>query len=203
MNAATKLFMFPDQGARETAHAAYLCPNCYRLNVASEFMGGYSDGFEAAPMESANSYAWRDHVQWLPKLGETRDFPDVPESIAAAATEATLCLSMGAYRAVGALARAVIEATAKDKTAEGRNLESRIDALAKAGHIRPHTQAQAHEIRHFGNDMAHGDFAEPTTMEEATEVLELMSEVLNEVYQSPAKLAKVRDARLAKKAESN
>jgi Ser-tRNA(Ala) deacylase AlaX len=138
----------------------------------------------------------------MPRLEERRDFEDVPAHIAEAASEATLCLSVGAFRAAGALARAVIEATAKDKGAEGKTLEKRIDALRDADHIRKHTREQAHEIRHFGNDMAHGDFVELVTEEEAEEVVELMTEVLDEVYQSPARLLKRKTARLAKKGEA-
>jgi hypothetical protein len=124
----------------------------------------------------------------------------VPAHIADAATEATLCLSAGAYRAVGSLARAVIEATSKDRGAEGTNLEKRIEALHAAGEVRRHTKDQAHEVRHFGNEMAHGDFIDPVTKEEAEEVIVLMAEVLDEVYQSPARLARRRQAREAKTA---
>jgi|BarGraNGADG00212_1021973.scaffolds.fasta_scaffold08393_3 hypothetical protein len=49
--------------------------------------------------------------------------------------------------------------------------------------------------------MAHGDFVDPVSQEEATEVVELVSELLNEAYQSPARLDRVREARKAKKAE--
>lgn len=177
--------------------AAYECPNCGRLNLASEWdPDTTSNG--VADSRIADSRHWERPV-WLPLRGEVREFPDVPGHIAQAASEATLCHSVGAYRAVGALARAVIEATAKDKGAEGGNLAARIDALRHGDHIREHTKAQAHEVRHFGNDMAHGDFVDPVTQEEAEEVLELMAEVLDEVYQSPARLERRRQARLAKK----
>lgn len=59
---------------------------------------------------------------------------------------------------------------------------------------------QAHELRHFGNDMAHGDFTQPTTKEEAEEIVGLMAEVLREVYQAPAKLERLKAQREAKKA---
>lgn len=187
-------------GEGSTRQAAYKCPNCLRLSIATEWdrdpdprgTGVYGG------VAAANEEGW-DEPRWLPRHMDVREFEDVPEHIASAASEATLCLSVGAYRAVGSLARAVIEATAKDKGAKGGSLEKRIDALREADHIRKHTQEQAHEIRHFGNDMAHGDFVEPTTKVEAEEVVELMAEVLDEVYQSPARLEKRKAARLAKK----
>lgn len=169
------------------------------MNLATEGTDVYVAELSVASLSDAQNHNWGSYVQWLPQRGKSRQFPDVPDHIAQAATEATLCLSMGAYRAVGSLARAVVEATAKDKGATGKNLAERIDALAAAQHIREHTREQAHEIRYFGNGMAHGDFTDPVSAEEAAEVLELMSEVLSEVYQSPARLERVREARKAKK----
>jgi hypothetical protein len=159
---------------------AFQCDNCGRLNLHSLIRSEEGSG------------------EWSPRHQERRKFPDVPEHIAEAASEATLCHSVGAHRAVGSLARAVIEATAKDRGAAGGNLAARIDALRLRDDLREHTKEQAHEIRHFGNDMAHGDFIDPVTEEEAAEVIALMSEVLSEVYQAPAQLQRVRAARLAK-----
>lgn len=201
MTAASALLMTrADRGPGCTVQSVYVCLNCHRLNVATEHN---PDGYVTEPSfgsrENADSYDWGPYVQWLPKRGERKDFPDVPDHIAEAASEATYCLSMGANRAAGSLARAVVEATAKDKKAQGGNLAARIDALAAAGHLREFTKEQAHEIRHFGNGMAHGDFTDPVSDEAAAEIVELMGAVLDEVYQAPARLAKVRAARQAKR----
>ncbi|WP_369077095.1 DUF4145 domain-containing protein [Paractinoplanes maris] len=61
--------------------------------------------------------------------------------------------------------------------------------------LRPSTAEMAHEIRFWGNNVAHGDFADPVSAEEAEGVLTLMDEVLQEVFQAPARLAKVRALR--------
>lgn len=175
--------------------AAYICPNCMRLIIIWEYAGARTG---KAGTDVAQARSWR-HPRFVPDHRDSQQFPDVPERVGEAAAEATLCFSAGAYRAVGALARAVVEATAKDKGAEGKDLYSRIEALAGAGHIRKHTKEQAHEVRHFGNGMAHGDFTEPVTKEDAEEIIALMSEILDEVYQSPARLDRVKEAREAKK----
>lgn len=175
--------------------AAYKCPNCERMVLVWEYAGQYAG---VADKDTAQSRNW-DKPKFIPDHRDSQAYPDVPEHIGLAATEATLCFSVGAYRAVGALARAVIEATAKDKGAEGKDLYTRIEALADAEHIRKHTKDQAHEVRHFGNGMAHGDFTEPVSKEDAEEIIALMSEVLDEVYQSPARLERVKQAREAKK----
>jgi len=59
----------------------------------------------------------------------------------------------------------------------------------------------AHEIRHLGNDMAHGDFVEPVTRGQAADVLFFMDEVLDEVYQGPARVNARRASRIAAKAD--
>jgi len=46
-----------------------------------------------------------------------------------------------------------------------------------------------HGVRVFGNDVAHGDFVAESTKEEAEEALDVVGEVLNEVFQSPARIA--------------
>ncbi len=124
----------------------------------------------------------------------------MPAHIAEAAAEAYSCHSIGAYRAAGALARAVVEATAKDKGITGRTLYDRIEQLEQQGLVRPLVREAAHEIRHFGNDMAHGDLVEDLTEEAATETLALMDELLSEVYQAPARIARVRSARESRSA---
>lgn len=191
------LVVRPPEGLLVT-QAAYKCPNCGRLVTVWEYGGSSTEQWNE---DVAQDWEW-SLPQYVPDHRESKEYPDVPDHIGRAASEATLCLSAGAYRAVGALARAVIEATAKDKGAEGKALYERIEALADAGHVRKHTKEQAHEVRHFGNGMAHGDFTEPVTKEDAEEIITLMSEVLDEVYQSPARLASVKAAREAKKARS-
>lgn len=93
-----------------------------------------------------------------------------------------------------------MEATAKDRDITKGQLHEKIDALAAADLIRPSIQAAAHEVRHFGNEVAHGDFVQDTTAEESAEALELMAMVLREVYQEAAAVARVQAARQARKA---
>jgi hypothetical protein len=137
-------------------------------------------------------------ITWVPLHGVSKDFPDVPSHIASAASEAYECQSIGAHRATGALARAVVEAVAKDKGITKGQLINKIEEMEQQDLIRPHIKEAAHEVRHLGNDMAHGDFVAAVDETEAAETLELMSEILNEVYQSPAKIARRQAARQAK-----
>src|SRR4051794_28759870 len=70
-----------------------------------------------------------------PLVTSSQEYPDVPEEIAAVANEAHRCLEALAPRAASTMARAVVEAIARDKGASGGNLISKIDSLAAAGHI--------------------------------------------------------------------
>ncbi len=138
-------------------------------------------------------------VGWLPQRAVGKDFPDVPAHIAAAAGEAHGCQSTGCYRAAVMVARAVIEATAKDRGITSGHLIDKIDKMHQLNLIREHVKDGAHEVRHLGNDMAHGDFVEPVAREDADLVLTLMDELLEEVFQSPARVAKAQAARQAKR----
>ncbi|MFG3555326.1 DUF4145 domain-containing protein [Micromonospora sp. NPDC047557] len=123
----------------------------------------------------------------------------MPEDIASAADEAHRCFAIKAYRAAMALARAVVEATAKEKGITSGSLEKKIDEMAGQGLIREDAKDAAHAIRLVGNDAAHGDLASMVVEEaDAREVLDLMDDILAEVFQSPARVARVRASRAAR-----
>ncbi|WP_323960255.1 DUF4145 domain-containing protein [Arthrobacter sp. JZ12] len=136
---------------------------------------------------------------WAPQYVEGQAPADVPQAIAKAAGEAHRGHSIGNYMSAILMARTVIEATAKDKGIGVRGLQPKIEELRAREFIREHVKEEAHEIRHFGNDMAHGDLDIPVVEEDSAEVLTLMDEILNEVYQSPARLAAARERRLARR----
>ena len=173
--------------------APYTCDECGFMSIGI----GVSDKRIPSGVEK---WTRENVVEWLPVHGAGQAFPDVPPHIAEAASEATRCHSIAAYRASILLARSVIEASAKDKGITKGMLMTKIDEMEKRGLIRAHIKDAAHEIRYLGNSMAHGDFVDPITEEESEETLELMSEVLNEVFQSLAKIARRTASRQAKKA---
>lgn len=96
------------------------------------------------------------------------------------------------------MARSVVEAVAKDNGITTGALKSKIDKLESEKLIRPVIKDAAHEIRFLGNEMAHGDFVEPVEADEAEDVLNLMSAVLEDVYQIPARVNAQKAARLAR-----
>jgi hypothetical protein len=140
-----------------------------------------------------------DPPLFWPVVVTRKSYPDVPEGIGTAASEAHQALGADAPRASVAMARATVEATAKERGISKGNLESKIDQLAKDGHISEAMRLAAHEIRFAGNEVAHGDLVdEPITVDDAAEIGDLMDAILERVYQEPAKVGRVRASREAR-----
>jgi uncharacterized protein DUF4145 len=100
------------------------------------------------------------------------------------------------------MARATLEATAKNKGITSGNLQSKIQALTSTGHISEAMKEAADEIRLAGNEVAHGDIlSEPISVQDATEIVDLMDAILERVYQEPAKVARVRASREARQSQ--
>lgn len=171
--------------------ATATCDNCGHASLA------LADNYETTG-EAYKGYFNNtpdENFEWFPRIGAAKPFLDVPEHIARAAKEAHASFSINAFMAAILMARTVVEATAKEKGVTTGNLLSKIDALASQAIIRDDTKDAAHEIRHLGNDMAHGDISDVPDAEDVEDVLALMDEVLNEVFQGPAKTARLRRRR--------
>ena len=184
-------FLLPADGNWHTYMSAFQCANerCRRLSI----------GWIRRPTKYTNPQAEvpQADLKWEPISIRRPEFPDVPQQIAESASEAHACMSIQAYRGAVALARAVVEATAKDKGITSGSLAQKIDRLHEQGHIRPITREVAHEIRHGGNEIAHGDLGdEPMPAEDAEAILRLMDEILQEVYQGPAAMLKLKQSRI-------
>jgi hypothetical protein len=125
-------------------------------------------------------------VRWYPATADEFEFPHVPDAIARAAEEAHQAGEIGARMAAILMARTAVEATAKDKGITSGRLVQKIDELRDKGFIRKPIADAAHEIRHLGNDMAHGDITDPPDEHDTTDVLALMDAVLRDVYETTA-----------------
>ncbi|MHA7144216.1 DUF4145 domain-containing protein [Arthrobacter sp. TmT3-37] len=181
----------------ELVQTVMVCDQCNRLSIASVFSRDLSE------FNYTEQY-WRDHEadSWTPAWVEGQEPHDVPEHIAKAASEAHRGASGGNHMSAILMARTVIEATAKDKSITTGTLAKKIELMLGAQLVRPHVKEAADEVRHFGNDMAHGDIGIPVERDDAVEVLALMDEILNEVYQGPARTAALRERRLARQEQA-
>lgn len=176
---------------------AFSCDQCQRLSVG--VYRGPMAPHDLTPTSLMTFFRQFDPTEWAPKYVEGQSFPDVPSHISEAAGEAHKSQSIGSFKSAILMARTVIEATAKDKGIIKGTLEAKIQGMVEGHLIRPSIKAVADEVRHFGNDMAHGDITVEVTEDDAVEVLALMDEILNEVYQGPARLAAVTKRRLERK----
>lgn len=125
--------------------------------------------------------------------------PEVPPTIGATASEAYVALAVGALRGSIMLARAVVEATCKDRGITSGLLVAKIEQLHRQGFVSPLVKDEAHEIRYAGNDMAHGDLQASIEKEDAADMIALMDNTIQEVYVRPAQLARRQALRAARK----
>jgi hypothetical protein len=144
-------------------------------------------------------------IKWQPQSALGKEYLDVNnDTIKDSASEAHSCYSIRAYRAAILMARSVVEAIAKDKGITDGNLKKKIAALEEQQLISPLVREQADEIRYFGNDMAHGDFALPVDAADAREVLDFLDVFIDAIYQQPAKLLAMKQSReLRRQSETN
>ncbi|MEU9998038.1 DUF4145 domain-containing protein [Streptomyces sp. NPDC050848] len=156
----------------------------------------YSIGSLTAPNgRNLSSLLAEEPQHWEPTTVRRPDFPDVPDEIAETAAEAHACLSIGAPRGAVALARAVVESSAKAKGITVRGIAAKIDEMSSRGLIRELTKTTAHAIRLAGNEVAHGDIGQvPIPQDEAEVVVRFMDSFLEEVFQHPAKLQQLQDS---------
>src|ERR1022692_2721081 len=144
----------------------------------------------------ADMSAYGTVTQFWPTSVRGKVFPDVPKPLAVAASQAHLCLSAGSPIGAVAVARAVVEAVAKDHGIKNGDLKSKIERLHTEGHISDTMRLAATEIRFAGNEAAHSDLvAETLGVEDAAEIVTLMDSILERVYQEPARIAKIRTKR--------
>lgn len=185
----------PQEGGRRHLQAAFICDFCTRASIgASPVRSGEKLDYPDSATDQRKDEDW----SWLPRSGIAPDFPDVPETIAHAAKEAHETSSINAHMAAILMARTVVEASAKHHGVTKGDLYKKIDNLKDLNLIRPGIAEAAHEIRHLGNEMAHGDLEDNPNGDDAADVLQLMDQLLNELFQGPALVAKMRARRNAK-----
>lgn len=175
--------------------AAYRCDNCKRYSVVS----WYSSYDPSSSHRSGEPESYDGGVSWSPPPVKRPEYPDVPPHIADAAREAWLCYGHDANVAACAVARSVIEAAAKKHEITVRGIESKIDALKDKNLIWGDLIESAHLVRQFGNDAAHGDVIKPATSDEARDVLDIMDELLHQLFTSPARSKRLAEGRTARK----
>lgn len=141
----------------------------------------------------------QDNLQWYPAKPLGKEYENVPQDIASAASEAYACFSINANRAAVLLARTAVQAIAKDKNIHTNNLYGDIEKMAETHVVTDQLKDEAHEIRFIGNDMAHGDLGTPVDADDAADILGFLDSLLDYVYQQPMAIQKRRELREKRK----
>lgn len=176
----------------EHCEQALSCDSCERLTIAMSTDWDYADYVTGGSSDWGTFWNHCQVDDHFPKWVQGRDFKVAPSHIADAASEAHRVFSIGAFRATAILCRATLEAVCKDKDAEGKDLFKKIDDLHEKGKIRSIVKETAHVLRAIGNDMAHGDFDSELDQEDASDILDFLDSIINEIYESPAQLARMQ-----------
>ncbi|RGQ72977.1 DUF4145 domain-containing protein [Bifidobacterium longum] len=164
----------------------YRCDNCGYPNI-----GRYS----AAWIKQPGDYG--QVLEWIPASAIGKEYPDVPERVASAASECYKCFSIGAYRAAIIMARSVLEAIVTEKIQSPANergydktLSAKLKDAAEEGVISKRLGDCADAIKDVGNGSTHNIF-ESIDRDYAEYVLSFMDSLIEETYQRDERLSKL------------
>lgn len=166
----------------------YACANCGYPNIARYVRGEFS-------LESGVDYD--DPEEWIPTIGIGKEYSDVPEAVANAASEAYECFSIGAYRATVIMARSVLEAIATERIASPANdhgkdkgLKEKLKDLVNEGIVSSQLGVYASAIKDIGDGSTHNIF-ESVTKAEASYILYFLDMIIDEIYQRNARFERL------------
>ena len=201
--------------ARHTWFACFQCDNCGYFSTGKQIINESTKDlvvrfglqYSGSTQEEKRAIAAKKmfegvnpDFEWIPETALGKEYDNVGnDTVKDSASEAYACFSIRAYRAAILMARSVCEAIAKDQGFDEGNLQKKIAQMEERKLISPLVKQQADEIRYFGNDMAHGDFAQPVSADDAHEVLNFLDVLIDAVYQQPAKLYAMQTAREQRK----
>lgn len=179
---------------------AMKCQWCGNMNVAIMQVSKALTHSEVRELADSGSKI----VMWRPRPNSAPDLSAAPDHIEGPAREVYQARDTGAKRASILMGRAVIEAIAKDHGVTERvTLEAKIKKLHEKKIILASTAEDAHEVRHLGNDMAHGDFSTEVTDEDVDDIIAIMYDLIEQLYMSEARRKRLREKREARKGKSS
>jgi Domain of unknown function (DUF4145) len=128
----------------------------------------------------------------------------VPAGIAADFIEATKDFNIGSCKSSVVMARRTIQKMCLNLGAtKGKKLHEQINELLVSGKLHPDLAAIATEIRFLGNDGAHpeDDGLDDVDTDDAKEILDFTSELIDDLYVRPQKVEAMRIRRQEGKAQ--
>lgn len=138
-------------------------------------------------------------IHWWPILGSTDLGSDIPTNVATAYSEGMRALSVNAARAAAVMFRGMLAQVVADKgSAAARakdTLYHKLEQMSRDGSLHPSLVEWAREIRSIGNAAAHPDALDPVSDDEAADLGRLCRQLLNVIYEVPARITRSRAAR--------
>ena len=147
--------------------------------------------------EIGNQYGMKP-VQYYPTdhLADLQRVAGVPAGIVEAYSEGVRCLSVQSPNAAAAMFRTTIAQIVQDNgsaAAKGkRTLKEAIKQMVQDKTLWDDFGDWADHIRDTGNAGAHGEAFDPVTMDQATELKRFTREMINFLYEQPARRAAAR-----------
>jgi hypothetical protein len=147
----------------------------------------------------ANGHPVYEGIHWWPLPGFGDLDPGIPPEVASAYSEGMRALSVKAERAAVVMFRGMLAQVVADKgspAAQTKNsLYAKLEQMNQDGSLHPSLVEWAREIRVIGNAAAHPDALDPVSDEEAADLARLCRQLLNVIYEVPARIARNRAAR--------
>jgi hypothetical protein len=172
------------------------CQGCHQNTVVVE--DEYVGGVRRRDGGNSGTGQWRG-IHWWPMPGMQPGHRDVPDAVGDAVAEGTRCLAAQSPRAAVVMFRAALQHIVTDLgSAEAQkkpNLAKQLQQMATDGVLHPALAQWADEIRLLGNAGAHPDPLAPVTTSAAQDLAELLAELLNFLYVTPARVGRARSAR--------
>ena len=140
-------------------------------------------------------------VHWWPTPGSGSLDPSVPVAVASAYDEGMRALAIAAPRAAVVMFRGALAEIVGDKgsaTAQAKGtLYEQLKVMDTDGTLHPSLVDWAKEIRVLGNVGAHPSSLGTVTVADASDLGHLVAQMINVLYETPARIARTRAARTA------
>jgi hypothetical protein len=138
-------------------------------------------------------------IHWWPLAGEQDLDPDIPPEVGSAYSEGIRALSVKAARAAIVMFRGMLAQVVADKGSAAAkakySLYDKLVQMSQDGSLHPSLVEWAREIRVIGNAAAHPEALAPVSDEEAADLARLCRQLLEFMYEVPARIARNRAAR--------
>jgi hypothetical protein len=138
-------------------------------------------------------------MHWWPMPGSADLDADIPPGIGSAYSEGLRALAVKAPRAAAVMFRGMLAQFVADKgsaAAQAKHtLYDKLEQMSQDGSLHPSLVEWAKEIRLIGNAAAHPDALDPVSEQEAAELGRLCRQLLDVIYEVPARITRSRTAR--------